>query len=1521
MESSETLSSTMEAALVAASTAASQVNTVAAAKSSSWLGWFGRMILFILQLLSTIVYWSLKLTTFSLSTLVYQLFSTKMTVTMSFTTLALIVALVVSAVTWVVRYRYLNMYSRLPPEPQRKEPELDLPTDSHDGGNKPGLTNYLDEFLSGLKIFGYLERPVFHELTRSMQTRKLIAGETLNLEEEQGFCLVVDGLVEIFVRSLNRNGGSHMTDPFADDGAAQSSGSQPYQLLTEVRNGAPMSSLFSIMSLFTEDVRLRLPVDADAVPTSSSDSFSEQLLPTPGLSDMHRASGSMPGTPQPHASERRATIVDEPEVISPGSPNGSYFHPIPHMSLDHSSMPPRSARPAPKRMATKSVHPDIVARATVDTTIAVIPANAFRRLIKLYPKSTAHIIHVILSRFQRVTLATGYNYLGLSNEVLHIEKSMINFTMCQLPNVLRGDALERLKEKFKEARERTSEEDSGKGIALHNASATSHRRQRSGTGTGLRRDAAVAALSKARATSIVASTIAPPRERSSLHTAGPGDLLANIQSARAGGSRVPGTLDIPLTPWQSGESIAPPNASSPMAHHAFNPFSTQKRARIAIDPRESVDEDNLFRASILECVFNALGMSPGGSSSRGPDSVEASPRLVSYDKLRQRAVFSNNAFGFMDSLEGSTDWDADSMTSGGVSTTGTPNPQLLAAEMKHEVEIVFFPQGSVLVEQGERSPGLYYVIDGFLDIGVPAEDSSSEILTSTSKMSLSAMQREDSQTPGRRPSTKPSGTPLNGPMPGGGEGKKKNNSSRRSVALVKPGGLAGYIGTVSSYRSFIDVVAKTDVYVGFVPRATLERIVEKYPIVLLTMAKRLTNLLPRLILHIDFALEWVQVNAGQVLFHKDEESEAIYLVLNGRLRLIEDRKDGGLNVRAEFGQGDSVGELEVLTESTRSGTLHAIRDTELVKFPRTLFNSLAQEHPNITIKISKIIASRMRTLVDDPTNVVSKEHTAGTSINKISSTLNLRTVAVLPVTSGVPVVDFGNRLMNALTQIGVPGGATSLNQSAILNHLGKHAFNRMGKLKLSQYLADLEEKYGLVIYIADTNVNSPWTQTCITQADCILLVGLAEGSPEIGEYERFMLGQKSTARKILVLLHADRYSPPGLTRSWLRNRVWINGGHYHIQMAFKSNVVPAHPPTSRRLGATIKERVQVLQAEIQKYTSRKVRHTPYYSPDAPFKGDFHRLARRLCGKSIGLVLGGGGARGITQIGIIRAMEEAGIPIDVIGGTSIGAFIGALYARHADVVPMFGLAKKFAGRMGSMWRFALDLTYPSASYTTGHEFNRGIFKTFGNHQIEDFWLEYYCNTTNISKSRGEIHTSGYAWRYVRASMSLAGLLPPLCDEGSMLLDGGYIDNLTVSHMKSLGADVIFAIDVGALDDDTPQAYGDSLSGMWAFFNRWNPFSSIPNPPTLAEIQGRLAYVSSVDALERAKTLPGCIYMRPPIDDYGTLDFGKFDEIYQLGYQYGKETLARLREEGDLPLVEETEAKKALRRTMAPRRASI
>jgi len=1508
---SESLSATMKTssdALPSAFTRAQEV--VAAQGSSSWLGLSGRLILAILSLISSILYWAIRIVTITIPTLLFTMFSTSWTVTMNATTLMVIMVAIISAVSWVVRYRILNMYSRLPPEPQRKEPDVDLFPDTHDEGKKSGLSSYLDEFLSAIKIFGYLERQVFHELTRSMQTRKLIAGETFNLEEEKGFCIVVDGLVEIFVKS-GRNARAmdlDSCDNFGPDSTylgeeedVSLHGQQRYQLLTEVRNGAPMSSLFSIMSLFTEDVKLRSTDDEAPEPTASSAGLRTSPFPR---NTAFRRMPSDPASPFPvtpefpeNAEEGPGVRIEEPpkRAATPNLPGSARIPPI---SLDNSGSARQAKRPPLLSRATSgSAHPDIIARATVDTTIAIIPASAFRRLTKVYPKATSHIVQVILSRFQRVTLATAYNYLGLIGEVLQTEKNMLSFTTCQLPNMLRGDALQRLKEKFDRERERVGGESESKGIALHNANA--HRRRKS-TST-LRKDAVKHSMAtKERSFSQVATTIAPPRERASTHTS-PGDLLANIQSARYGDHRPSGGSTGPI----DVANVLRHDGSSPLAQRSFNPFATQRHSRASVDGRESLDEDNIFRQSILECMFKAIGLSSNGSVSREADSVEGSPRLFSYDQRRPRPGPGNNAFGLMGPFDASGDGDTESMTSGGFTLNTPPNAHLLANDMKDDVEIVFFPKGSVLVEQGERNPGLYYVVDGFLDICTSKEDSSADILQSSSRTSLHAGYIGMDGSPGF--STDNMDT-------------KSKKPYRRSVSLIKPGGLAGYVGTVSSYRSFIDVVAKTDVYVGFLPLSALERIVDRYPIVLLTMAKRLTSLLPRLIMHIDFALDWEQVDAGQVLFHEGEESEAIHIVLNGRLRLVQDRKDGGVNVRAEYGQGESVGELEVLTESVRPGTLHAIRQTELVKFPRTLFNSLAQEHPNITIKISKIIASRMRNLVDDPSQLLSKEVGNTNTITKGSSSLNLRTVAILPVTSGVPVVEFGNRLMNALAQVGPANGATSLNQSAILNHLGKHAFNKMGKLKLSQYLADLEEKYGLVVYVADTNVNSPWTQTCITQADCILLVGLAEGSPEIGEYERFMLGMKSTARKLLVLLHPERYSQSGLTRAWLRNRMWINGGHYHVQMPLGPNILPAHPP-SKRTSTTLKERVQIIQAEIQKYTSRKTRHSAFYSPDAPFKGDFHRLARRLCGKSVGLVLGGGGARGLTQIGIIQAMEESGIPIDVVGGTSIGSFIGALYARHADVVPIFGLAKKFAGRMASMWRFALDLTYPTASYTTGHEFNRGIFKAFGKTQIEDFWLEYYCNTTNISKSRIEYHTSGYAWRYIRASMSLAGLLPPLCDEGNMLLDGGYIDNLTVLHMKRLGVDTIFAVDVGSLDDDTPQAYGDSLSGVWAFWNRWNPFSGTPNPPTLAEIQARLAYVSSVDALERAKTMPGCFYMRPPIDDYGTLDFGKFDELYQMGYKYGQDFLQKLRDDGALPFMEETEAKKAMRRTMAPRRASI
>ncbi|EXJ59800.1 lysophospholipase nte1 [Cladophialophora yegresii CBS 114405] len=1481
------------------STAASNVPVGQEAHSAG--GGFLYALTSLVTFLPHALLWIIGFCTITLPTWLFTLFSLSLTFTMNFTTLLLIFVVIGSTISWFIRYRFLNNYTRLAQEPHRKEPQIDLFPDTQDGDTKPGLANYLDEFLSAIKVFGYLERPVFHELTRTMQTRKLIAGETLLLEEEKGFCMVVDGLVQIFVKSLrdSTDGNSAGQIDLFDEEEGYREGNQGYQLLTEVKNGASMSSLFSILSLFTEDVKLRHDVQGPSG--------------TPFTNGIHRTPDSIVASPMQAPSTPGMTDAglqeDGEKRKLPSVPPlilGSAFDDT-HFTKKHQ----------PKTRPSVSAHPDIVARAVEDTTIAIIPASAFRRLTRVYPKATAHIVQVILTRLHRVTLSTAHQYLGLTSEVLQIEKLMNKYTSYDLPNHLRGQALDRLRDKFSKERERIGPEEGTKGIALHNPTAGRRR-----SSSGLRRDAATTArLNAARG---ALTTIAADARR-------PGIGDRNVSSGDLHGASRPSQrpTSFHLRSTSNWTSMGAPDARnldlSPMTTREQDPFRPSLFGTDAPHRQESVNEDALFRESVLECMAKALGLSDSINQPlrAGPASVEQSPRLVSYDAKRQTAIF-NNAFGFIDPYEGSFDGDTESMSTSMASATGTLHGRTLNEELMDDVEIVFFPKGSVLVEQGERNPGLYYVIDGFLDVSIPVEEKEERHHAQHPEQQRKGS-RDEPLPRLRRSKTSTSRNQSSARLPG--QPTENKRFVQKTLFLVKPGGIAGYVGTLSSYRSFTDVTAKTDVYVGFLPRSALERVAEKYPIILLTMAKRLTSLLPRLILHIDFALEWVQVNAGQVIHHQGDDSDAIYIVLNGRLRAVRELDGGTMRVTGEYGQGESIGELEVMTDGTRPATLHAIRDTELAKFPRSLFNSLAQEHPNITIQISKLIAQRMRALVEAPLEEKGRKKAALSDSS--TSSLNLRTVAVLPVTAGVPVVEFGNRLLAALSQIGVPSGVTLLNQAIILSHLGRHAFNRLGRLKLSQYLADLEEKYGMVLYIADTSVNAPWTQTCIAQADCILLVGLAESSPNIGEYERFLLGMKTTARKDLVLLHVDRYSQPGLTRKWLRNRMWINGGHHHIQMAFRVSPEATPHARPRKFGAAIKQSVQVIQAEIQKYTSRRVRQAPLYSTDTPFKGDLHRLARRLCGKSVGLVLGGGGARGLAHIGIIRALEESGIPIDIVGGTSIGAFLGALYARDADVVPMYGRAKKFAGRMGSMWRFALDLTYPSASYTTGHEFNRGIFKTFGDSQIEDFWLPFYCNTTNISKSRAEIHTSGYAWRYVRASMSLAGLIPPICDEGSMLLDGGYIDNLTVAHMKSLGTDLIFAVDVGALDDETPQQYGDTLSGFWSLLNRWNPFSSIPNPPTLSDIQARLAYVSSVDALERAKATPGCVYMRPPIEAYGTLEFGKFDEIYEVGYAYAREFLTRLRNEGSLTGVIDAwvgadtqgEEGKKLLRAMAPRRASI
>ncbi|KAJ8260961.1 hypothetical protein COCON_G00166840 [Conger conger] len=362
--------------------------------------------------------------------------------------------------------------------------------------------------------------------------------------------------------------------------------------------------------------------------------------------------------------------------------------------------------------------------------------------------------------------------------------------------------------------------------------------------------------------------------------------------------------------------------------------------------------------------------------------------------------------------------------------------------------------------------------------------------------------------------------------------------------------------------------------------------------------------------------------------------------------------------------------------------------------------------------------------------------------------------------------------------------------------------------------------------------------------------------------ERMLESSAVRAQKQLVLLHREDGPPPRGTVDWLNMRSWISR-HLHLSC-------PRRVFTKRSLPKLREMYERVFQKPPDRHS------------------DFSRLARVLTGNAIALVLGGGGARGCSQVGVLRALSEAGIPVDLVGGTSIGALMGALYTEDRNHSRMTVRAREWAMEMTSVFKKFLDLTYPVTSMFSGAAFNSSINAVFKGKQIEDLWIPYFNITTDISASAMRVHTDGSLWRYVRASMSLSGYLPPLCDpkDGHLLMDGGYINNLPADVARSMGAKVVIAIDVGSLDETHLTNYGDSLSGWWLLWKRFNPLAEKVKVLNMAEIQTRLAYVCCVRQLESVKSSEYCEYIRPPIDRYGTLEFGKFDEIAEVGYQHGK-----------------------------------
>ena len=1037
-------------------------------------------------------------------------------------------------------------HSLAPPDAHLLNPSLSLPDDF---SRPTPFHNYLDEFLSAIRIFGFLEKPVFHELSRHLQTKRLIAGDTITISldaeagGEKSFYCVLDGNVQVFTYSGDERGAPGVADAVGVEGLDGSYNG--YQLLNEVATGGTLSSLFTILSLFTEDVKLSWEGDQDDEPEEMFDTDAQAAESTDGQMDEEDTTESEAVTSDTPRQKKRADSdvsrldfevmggAEETETVKPAEESDGdemTYEAAAGMqrrkSRSRESTTP--TRPAPK-IAPRPAR--VIARATVDTTLAVIPSFAFKRLRHKFPKATGQIVSVILTRFARVTFMTAHKYLGLTKEVLQAEDKLNSLVSYPLPiEFYDSGGMDGLRSRFKPevqaaAASDTEERKSGAGPDT-NATVRERRTGHASTGsekdyfsfapdspksaTGSSRSSLPSITPKA-VTPSVASLASvpmptpvarekekklqrlgmtklespaavpptqpgPPREafrrRPSRKQVGAGDLLSMTSNNasheppvyRPGprGARTPGLrrTDTWLERPSFGQSMSTLGLKRSADFNSTNPLAKRQQ--------EVLGEDFDLRDAVMISIAESIGLIqsatpestvPSGSESQGW-STPTSPNLpgfgarstASHSRHQSRSPFGN--LSMLDMLQGNNTSGLsfkDRITADDESSVTGTTTSATVGDLENDVQILYFKAGSTLVGEGETNPGLFFVIDGFLDVSISSAGS-------------------DSSLP-----VEPVPSAMNEKRANGTSGDKPKRA-QDYLFTVKPGGIAGYLASLCGTPSYTNVTAKTDCYVGLLPHNSFERLLERRPIVLLTLAKRLISLLSPLIHDLDLALDWEQINAGQVLYREGDKSDSFYIVINGRLRAVREQTSGKVDMIAEYGQGSPIGELEAITDSARPNTVHAIRDSELVKMPMTLFNAVSVQHPATTIRFLRLIASRVKqaagpSIIQNP---AAKPFTGTSGAN-----LNLKTVCILPVTGSVPIAAFAERLRNALEDIGAP--TAYLNQASVMRQLGRHAFSKMGKLKIAGWLAEREQRNRTVLYVVDTPVTSQWTLTAIRQ--------------------------------------------------------------------------------------------------------------------------------------------------------------------------------------------------------------------------------------------------------------------------------------------------------------------------------------------------------------------------------------------------------------------------------------------------------
>jgi NTE family protein len=556
------------------------------------------------------------------------------------------------------------------------------------------------------------------------------------------------------------------------------------------------------------------------------------------------------------------------------------------------------------------------------------------------------------------------------------------------------------------------------------------------------------------------------------------------------------------------------------------------------------------------------------------------------------------------------------------------------------------------------------------------------------------------------------------------------------------------------------------------------------------------DLEPHLLEALAAEIDWFAIQGGTTLFQSGDEPDALYCVFSGSLGAYASSEEGHRRLVGRIQAGETVGEMALISGKPRNATVIALRDTELGRLSRAVFERLMLSHSPSLLRLSQLLVQRLEVLHRQPRG--------RRSIPK--------TFTVVPHEVDEAAVGFATGLAECLGRI---------DRAALIT-------SQEGSDRTSHWFHGLERANEFIVYLCDATPTS-WTKMCLRQADSVLLLCHGERPATTwhaldGQQDRSMLAQRTD----LVVLQEQRIAP-GCTLRWLD----LKPGLAHHQIRGPADVA--------------------------------------------------RLARLLTGNGLGVVLSGGGARGFAHLGVLRALREAGVVIDAVGGTSIGALIGAGFASEwTDEELRMRMQRSFVDTNP-----VNDYTLPLVSLVSGRKVTRLLRREFAEHLIEDLPIPFFCVSTNLSSGQLVVHRRGPLWRWLRASVAIPGVLPPVVERGELYVDGATINNLPVDVMRDAGLGCVIGVDVGADPVFTTDSVDSDAPPFWKLLH-W--FGARKRRINILEILWRSGMVNSA-ANTLARRELSDLLLQPPLEQIDMLDWRAFDRAIEAGYGYAS---ARVRD---------------------------